>query len=66
MGRRAGRLGVMAETNYFSLFSSVRNFIVAMGVTDAASYDAALAQAHTELDQGKYVSPYYLAYGRKV
>ncbi len=66
MGRSAGRLGVMAETNYFSLFSSTRNFIVAMGVTDAATYDAALAQARAELDHGSYVSPYYLAYGRKV
>ncbi len=65
MGGRVGRLGVMAETNYFSLFSSTRNFIIAMGVTDAASYDAALAQARTELDQGWYISPYYLAYGRK-
>jgi ubiquinone/menaquinone biosynthesis C-methylase UbiE len=65
MGGQAGRLGVMAETNYFSLFSSTRNFIVAMGVTDAASYDAALAQAHAELDRSHYVSPYYLAYGRK-
>lgn len=65
MGGRAGRLGVMAETNYFSVFRSTRNFIVAMGVTDAGSYDAALAQAKAELDQGQYVSPYYLAYGRK-
>lgn len=65
MGGHAGRLGVMAETNYFTLFSSARNFILAMGVTDAADYDAALAQARLELDQGRYVSPYYLAYGRK-
>jgi hypothetical protein len=65
MGQRAGRIGVMAETNYFSVFTSTRNFIIAMGVTDAASYDAALAQARQELDQGDYVSPYYLAYGRK-
>jgi hypothetical protein len=55
----------MAETNYFSLFSGTRNFIVAMGATDAASYDAALAQAHAELNQGHYVSPCYLAYERK-
>lgn len=66
MGGRAGRLGVMAEANYFGVFSSTRNFIIAMGVTDAASYDAALAQAKQELDQGAYVSPYYLAYGRVV
>lgn len=65
MGGHAGRLGVMAETNYFTLFTSTRNFIVAMGVTDAASYDASLSQARAELDQGHYVSPYYLAYGRK-
>ncbi len=65
MGGHAGRLGVMAETNYFTLFSSARNFIIAMGVTDAADYDAALAQARAELDQGHYVSPYYMAYGRK-
>ena len=65
MGARAGRLGVMAETNYFSLFNSTRNFIVAMGVTDAATYDSALAQARAELDTSHYVSPYYLAYGRK-
>lgn len=65
MGAHAGRMGVMAETNYFTLFNSARNFIVAMGVTDAADYDAALAQARAELDDGHYVSPYYLAYGRK-
>ncbi len=66
MGARAGRLGVMAETNYFSLFSSTRNFIVAMGVTDATTYDSALMQARAELDTSHYVSPYYLAYGRKM
>jgi hypothetical protein len=56
---------VIAETNYFSLFSGTRNFIVAMGATGAASYGAALAQAHAELDQGHYFSPCYLAYERK-
>ena len=65
MGGRAGRLGVMAETNYFSVFTSARNFIVAMGAASANDYDTALAQAHQELAQGAYVSPYYLAYGRK-
>lgn len=65
MGARAGRIGVMAETNYFSVFSSARNFIVAMGAASADDYDAALAQAKIELDRGEYVSPYYLAYGRK-
>lgn len=65
MGARAGHLGVMAETNYVTLFSSARNFIVAMGVTSAEEYDAAIERARREIDQGDYVSPYYLAYGRK-
>ncbi len=65
MGGRAGRIGVMAETNYFSVFANARNFIIAMGVTSAEAYDAALAQAHQELEQGAYISPYYLAYGRR-
>lgn len=64
MGRPAGRVGVMAATNYIALFTGLRGPILASGVAPA-TYDATLAQAQSELDQGVTSSPYTLAYGQR-
>lgn len=66
LGKGHGRVGTMMETNHFALFESLKGLIVAMGVTDAATYDQAVQAARAEVDRGRCSVAFYLAYGRRV
>jgi ubiquinone/menaquinone biosynthesis C-methylase UbiE len=65
IGRYGGRIGVMAETNYVSLLTSLRALMLAQNLTDAATFDETLRAATAELTLGKYVSPYFVAWGQR-
>jgi ubiquinone/menaquinone biosynthesis C-methylase UbiE len=64
LGAYGGRLGVLAEKDYFAAILAMRDLIASVGITDIATYDALVAQARQELQQGQVVWPVYVAYGQ--
>lgn len=65
LGKAGGRVGQMMETNYFSLHDGIRGVAIAQGLTTPEQFDATLQQAKAEIATGRYVWPYYLAYGQR-
>lgn len=65
VGGYGGRLGNMAAVDVFGVVAGVKQLVVSQGLTDAATYDAAMAQARADLENGRCTLPFYLAYGRK-
>jgi|SRR5579883_1750112 ubiquinone/menaquinone biosynthesis C-methylase UbiE len=65
VGRYGGRLGNMAEVDVFSVVGGVKPLVVSQGITDADTYDRAMAQARADLDRWQCVLPFYIAYGQK-
>jgi ubiquinone/menaquinone biosynthesis C-methylase UbiE len=65
VGAYGGRLGTMAAADVFGVISGVKPMVVAQGITDAASYDAAMAQAREDLDRVRCTLPFYIAFGQK-
>lgn len=65
IGRYGGRIGQMAEANYLSLLTSMSSLMVPQGITTAQAFDEAMRQARAELAHGRFVSPYYIAYGQR-
>lgn len=65
LGKVGGREGVMMETNYFSLHAGIRGIVVAQGLANAAEFDATMEQARAEIARGRYVWPYFVAYGQR-
>ncbi len=65
VGKRAGRLGAMAEADYLAILSSVRGFLISQGVITEEQHNQALAQAQAELASGRLVWPFYIAYAQK-
>lgn len=65
MGQHGGRLGVMMETNYFSLHTGIRAIILSQGITNARTYDEAMERARREIASGHYIWPHYIAYGQR-
>jgi hypothetical protein len=65
MGRRGGHLGTMAETQYLSLFESLRGMIVGHGLVDAGTYDDTMRHAREELALTDCASPYVVAYAQR-
>lgn len=65
VGKVAGRLGAMAETDYLAIYSSVRAFLIAQGLISEEQYEHEIAQARAELASGKLTWPFYIAYGQK-
>jgi SAM-dependent methyltransferase len=66
MGRHGGHMGTMAETQYLSLFGSLRGMIVGQGMVDAATYDGAMRNAREEMARTACVSPYVVAYAQRL
>lgn len=66
IGQYGGRLGAMAETQYDALFQTFRPILVARGMTDAATFDRVMSEAHHEIATHRFISPYYVAYGQRV
>jgi Methyltransferase domain len=65
MGQGHGRLGAMAETQYFSLFQGLRGPIVGAGIVSAEAFDQTMAAARDEIRYTPAISPYVVAYGRR-
>lgn len=65
LGQAGGRVGVMMETNYFSLHGGIRGPVLAQGMTTADIFDATVIRAKAEIAQGLYVWPYYIAFGQR-
>jgi ubiquinone/menaquinone biosynthesis C-methylase UbiE len=65
VGRYGGRLGTMAEVDVFGVVGGVKQLVVAQGLATSEAYDAAMAQARTDLDRYRCTLPFYLVYGRR-
>jgi ubiquinone/menaquinone biosynthesis C-methylase UbiE len=65
VGKRTGRLGAMAETDYLAILTSVRAFLIAQGLITEEQHNQALARAREELASGRLNWPFYIAYGQK-
>lgn len=65
VGRWGGRLGVMSETNLISFLTSIRALALAYGITNAQTFDDALSAARFEIQRGRFIWPYYVAYGQR-
>ncbi|HEX8982683.1 MAG TPA: methyltransferase domain-containing protein [Ktedonobacterales bacterium] len=65
VGQVAGRLGAMAETDYLAILTSVRGFLISQGLITEEEHTQALEQAQAELASGRFMWPFYIAYGQK-
>lgn len=65
VGKPAGHVGAMAAVDYLTALSAVRGPLANLGIVDEASFDAMMARGRQEFDQGVYIQPVYLAFGRK-
>ena len=65
VGKPAGHVGAMAAVDYLTALSAVRGPLAKLGVVDEASFDAMMARGRQEFDQGVFIQPVYLAFGRK-
>ncbi len=65
VGKPNGRIGAMAAVDYLTALSAVRGPLAKLGVVDEATYDAMMARGRQEFDQGVFIQPVYLAFGRK-
>lgn len=65
LGPWGGRAGIMMEANYFSLHAAIRGPVIAQRVTTPEIFDAITSQAKQEIDAGKYIWPYFLAYAQR-
>jgi len=66
IGTYGGHLGQMAEANYMALLQGLRPVMIARKLTDDATFDHVMQVASNELLYGRYLSPYYLAFGQRV
>ena len=55
----------MLETDYFTGLTTVRELLVARGLTTADEYNEVLRQARNEVAIGKVTWPVYIAYGQR-
>lgn len=65
LGPWGGRSGVMMAVNYFSLHAAIRGPVVAQGAATGEQFDAVVAQARQEIETGRYIWPYFLAFGQR-
>ncbi len=65
LGKWGGRSGSMMETNYFALNQSIEARLLEMGATTAPEFAAVMQAARREVDGGRYIWPYFLAYGQR-
>ncbi len=65
LGAWGGRAGVMMETNYFALHNGLRAMMIAQNITTAEAFEQAMRAAHNEIANGRYIWPYFLAYGQR-
>ncbi len=65
LGAWGGHAGVMMETNYYALHNGLRAMMVAQHITTAEAIEEAMEAARREIAQGRYIWPYFLAYGQR-
>ena len=65
IGRYGGRLGILTETNLISFFTSIRGLVLSYELTTTQQYDAALAEAREEIARGRFIWPYFVAFGQR-
>jgi SAM-dependent methyltransferase len=65
VGKPNGRIGAMAAVDYLSALAAVRGPVTKLGIVDEATYDAMMARGRQEFDQGAFIQPVYLAFGRR-
>lgn len=65
VGKPAGHIGAMAAVDYMTALAAVRAPLAKLGIVDEATFDAWMARGRQEFDQGVYIQPVYLAFGRK-
>lgn len=65
LGAYGGRIGIMAEQDYFAAIMAMRDLIASVGITDLQTYDQLVTQARQEIQQGQVVWPIYVAYGQR-
>ncbi len=65
VGKKTGRLGAMAETDYLAIISGMRGYLIAQGLITEERHNEVFAQARAELASGKLTWPFYIAYGQK-
>jgi ubiquinone/menaquinone biosynthesis C-methylase UbiE len=65
LGAWGGRAGVMMETNYYALHNGLRAMMIARNLTTAEEFERAMQAARNEIASGRYIWPYFLAYGQR-
>lgn len=65
VGAHGGRLGAMAETDYYTLMSTTRNVVVSMGITTAEMYDAALAGMREDMRRRRCSWRFHIITGQR-
>lgn len=65
VGKPAGHIGAMAAVDYLTALAAVRAPLAKLGIVDEATFDAMMARGRQEFDQGVYLQPIYVAFGRK-
>lgn len=65
LGSWGGRAGSMMETNYFALHKGLQAMMLQQQLTTPEEFEAATRAARQEIAQGRYIWPYFLAYGQR-
>jgi hypothetical protein len=65
VGKPAGHVGAMAAVDYLTALAAVRAPLAKLGIVDEAPFDDWMARGRQEFDQGVYIQPVYVAFGRK-
>lgn len=67
LGSHGGRIGNLLAADIFNAIQATGGPLVATGMTTAAEFDGALAEARqaSESSRGRAISPFYVAYGQR-
>jgi len=65
IGRYGDRLGTLTETNLISFYTSIRGLVLMYELTTGEQFAAALAEARREIAQGRWIWPYFVAFGQR-
>jgi ubiquinone/menaquinone biosynthesis C-methylase UbiE len=65
IGRYGDRLGTLTETNLISFYTSIRGLVLMYELVTGEQFDATLAVARQEIAQGRWIWPYFVAFGQR-
>jgi SAM-dependent methyltransferase len=66
IGPYGGRVGTLAENDYFGAILAMRDLIATLGLTTLQTYDSMVAEARREVQYGQVSWSIYVAYGQRV